>query len=212
MIVSTKKKFIFFAVGKTGSTSIEASLSEFHDGHELVKRVDENLRPIRKKYRRPFRMKHMRPAFVRSLMDTDEWNSYFKFAFVRNPWDWVVSQICGSKMAKSRSAIQQLKPSHLEYMWRRLRFRNQSMDHANYFQHPFVWDLQGNDLLNFVGRFESIDNDFAEGCSRIGIAPRQLSHKNKGNHPHYRSMYTKEMRNLVAERYSEDIRLLGYSF
>lgn len=36
--------------------------------------------------------KHIPPAISKSCLSSEIWNSYFKFVFVRNPWDWFVSQ------------------------------------------------------------------------------------------------------------------------
>ena len=69
MVISKKHKFIFVAISKTGTSSIEQSLEEFNEV-TLPKHA--------------------------SLMDISNYckiglNEYFKFCFVRNPFERVVS-------------------------------------------------------------------------------------------------------------------------
>tara|TARA_B100000131_G_C18084517_1_gene599550 strand:- start:205 stop:882 length:678 start_codon:yes stop_codon:yes gene_type:complete len=64
-----KSKVIFIRVPKTASTSMHMALGrDNHDGlyHETISSIEARLKK-------------------------ETFNNYFKFAFVRNPWDWVLS-------------------------------------------------------------------------------------------------------------------------
>ncbi len=84
MRLSKKHQFIFFANPKTGSDSIRALLDPFSDVKSVTYReiTDEN----------PF-YSHIRPVEVKAILDRWGWNydEYFRFTFVRNPWGKLVS-------------------------------------------------------------------------------------------------------------------------
>jgi sulfotransferase famil protein len=69
-MISDRHKFIFVHIQKTGGTSIEKVFEPLAD-----------LRDV------PF--KHASAAHYRESFP-DQFDSYFKFSFVRNPWDWLV--------------------------------------------------------------------------------------------------------------------------
>jgi len=81
MILSERHKFIYFCNSKTGTTSVEKALRHLDEGD-------------RYRFGAPglFGARHIPPVMVRALMPGELWRSCFKFTFVRNPYDWVVSQ------------------------------------------------------------------------------------------------------------------------
>ena len=82
MIVNHSRRVIFVANPKTGSTSIEAALAGLNDEPELDFKARDG-----------FYTPHHITAFeLRETLGHSIWRSYYKFAMVRNPWDWFVSQ------------------------------------------------------------------------------------------------------------------------
>src|SRR5690606_19997000 len=81
MILSHRYKFIFICNGKTGTSSIESVLLPYHEGHEFEVGV-QGL----------FHKKHIPPTALKGILGERVWEEYFVFCFVRNPWDWFVSQ------------------------------------------------------------------------------------------------------------------------
>jgi hypothetical protein len=119
MIISHKHKFIFLKTRKTASTSTEFALNEICGPDDVVTPVgviDETKRtglgPRHYQYRPPLLSTewpnlvsryvrngkmplnfygHMHGWRVKRRVGKKIWNSYFKFAFDRNPWDREVS-------------------------------------------------------------------------------------------------------------------------
>ena len=68
-----------------------------------------------------------------------------------------------------------------------------------------------NAKMDFVGRMDRIDEDFAVVAKRIGCT-RPLTSTNKGAHHDFREYYVPETRDIVARVYADDIRVFGYEF
>ena len=126
--------------------------------------------------------------------------SYFKFAFVRNPWELEVSLFKWFK--RVLPAYNMTLTNHL-----RSRSRTNKLGFD-----IWICDKNGNNLVDFIGRFENLQKDFNIICDKIGIPQRELPHKNKGNHKHYTEYYDDEAREIVAEKYAKDIEYFGYEY
>ena len=81
MIISHERKFIFIHIGKTGGTSIERALCEClgKDFEETKKDPDGEW------------WKHIWAKGMKKRVGVKVWNEYFTFAFVRNPYDMILS-------------------------------------------------------------------------------------------------------------------------
>src|SRR3954447_18105256 len=82
MILSHTHKFIFICSSKVGTTSMEEVLRPLQEGADYdFGSPGARIVP-----------KHIPPAILRGALPEKVWNAYFKFVFVRNPWDWFISQ------------------------------------------------------------------------------------------------------------------------
>jgi hypothetical protein len=82
-------------------------------------------------------------------------------------------------------------------------------------QHEFVCDRRGRLLVDHLGYFETLQEDYGAICRRLGVtAP--LGHTNSsgdaGEAGGYRAVYDDETRAIVAHVYARDIALFGYTF
>lgn len=78
-------------------------------------------------------------------------------------------------------------------------------------QHFFICDATGKIMVDFVGRVENLDADFAQVADRLGCA-RGLTKVNAGSRRHYSNYYDDETREIVQQVYAKDIELFGYAF
>ena len=131
---------------------------------------------------------------------------YFKFAFVRNPWDWNVSFY--HYVLQTPEHPLHVGASHMSGFAEFLAWRT---DKSRLLQKDFVADRDGNLLVDFVGRFEDLEEDFGKVCSAVGLRAA-LPHLNRSRHGDYRVHYTEYTRRLVEEAWAEDIRTFGYQF
>jgi hypothetical protein len=139
--------------------------------------------------------------------------NYFKFAFVRNPWDRAVSDWLWL-MKESNIFNHTLKNFLLEERFfstiNHLNNKNGRKDHFST-QSSYIFQDE-KPAVNFIGRFESLQKDFNTVCEKIGIPQKKLAHTNKTTRKHYSEYYNNETIEIVAEKYSKDIENFGYIF
>jgi hypothetical protein len=219
MIYSDQKKFIFFAAGKTGTTSIEEALAEYAD--EIPFEYDKKLFD-----------KHIPPEYAKAHLPADIWNSYFKFAFVRNPWDWVISFYFFMWPNIYRPYRQRLwtwpyyivqvaKRNYGKFdercfwlIYEHMKLFRRGIDSDNRYQYRFLSDASSRLLVDYVGRYERLQSDFDYVCDTVGVPRRELPMRNKGKYRdrEYADYYTPESIALVRKHYARDIREFGYTF
>jgi hypothetical protein len=163
-----------------------------------------------------------------SLDQVHRFRRYFKFCFVRNPWDRLVS--CYSEKIKQDPnynlhgfergiprAFARFKVFHATMSFdsfveavvqipdddANLHFKSQA---------AFVTDREGRLLVDFVGKLEHAERDFAYVIDRLHLGTRSVPHLNKSVHRDYRTFYTDRTIEMVRRRYQKDIELFGYDF
>lgn len=186
MTYSDKYKFIFLAIPKAASGTIQNYLQNY--GVRSKARWDQN---------------HAWATRVQETLGMERWNNYFKFAFVRNPWDRAVSLYYWKKRTGSHSY------EHF-HMW------SEKTGHDTLY-HKFLLDENGNQCVDFIGRFENLLEDFQTVCKKIGIPPpEKIGHENIQNVPnrkHYTQYFTNEGQiQRVRDLYHRTIDILGYEF
>jgi hypothetical protein len=163
---------------------------------------------------------HIPLAGYQLAFSAREFGAYFKFGFVRNPWDRVYSAYAflrkgGMDAADRRFAAETLAryPDFESFVERWLdpqnaaswvHFRPQASFLRRQLDHAIGVD--------FVGRFETLAADFEHVAERLGMAvslPRANASERRSS---YRDVYTPRMREVVAAVYAEDIHTFGYAF
>ncbi|WP_421737549.1 sulfotransferase family 2 domain-containing protein [Caulobacter sp.] len=208
MIVSHRHRFIFAAVPKTGTHSVRQALRE-QLGDEDVEQVGlfvdkrfpwEDLAAIRHG--------HLSLRQVRPYLGEEAFAGYFKFAFVRNPFDRFVSYC--AFMLRGGDVFQR-QPREV---MRHFLFVEPPEDHILF--QPQASLLVGEDgtalLTDQVGHVENMQGSYDAICARIGINSRALDRVNGSKHGDYRQYYDQALIDGVAARYAQDLDLFGYTF
>lgn len=146
-----------------------------------------------------------------NLVPLDLLREYFKFAFVRNPWDRLLSAYAYLKDMHDRlyGGFEQW----LSFVCSQVRERKYEPGAHHAPQTDYLLH-EGSEVLDFVGRYENLQQDFATVCSRLGVAGGPLPVRNKSflKTGHYSMFYNQAMVDLVGETYHQEIALLGYTF
>ena len=214
MILSHKHRFIFLKTKKTAGTSIELALSQICGPDDIITPVtseDEKLRRGRgpqncKRHswfysRRPlwkrrwFKLgppdygyyNHMTAAEVAEFIGAEIWNSYFKFAFDRNPWDRQVSHYHFRYRRRSRP------PSFENFLAhdRRARLNNYE-----------IYSIDGKPVVNFLGKYENLTTDYEQVLRTLGVNEQPILPKSKNTFrpaKKYQEYYEENTRVLIRE-------------
>lgn len=208
-------KAIFVHVPKTGGVSIDrylvanCNLTGF-TGHHSVK-------VLKQKFPEAF-------------------DNYYKFAFVRNPWDRIVSAfffltqggyskidkvIIEKYIAKYDGNFTKFildLPNNLHFVHAPESIQEECADglpfETSHFIEQSYWicDQSDNVAVDFIGRFESFEADFQRVCEALTIPYRELIKSNSSSHMPYQACYTPETAEIVARLYKSDIARFKYTF
>ncbi|MBB4098646.1 sulfotransferase family 2 domain-containing protein [Sphingomonas kyeonggiensis] len=208
MIVSHTHRFIFAAVPKTGTHAVRQALREQlgeGDVEQVGLFVDKRF-PWAELA--AIRHGHLSLRQVRPHLGEDAFAGYFKFAFVRNPFDRFVSYC--AFMLRGGDVFQQ-RPQDV---MRHFLFVEPPEHHILFQpQASLLVDADGETLLtDGIGRVEAMQDSYDGICARLGIASRPLDRVNDSKHGDYRRYYDQALIDGVAARYAQDIALFGYDF
>ncbi len=217
MQVSRKHKFIFIALQKTGSTSIEKALKPYANGYyNKYLRYYHLYRKSKHSsiiYTRPT-FKHMYARMAKDIVGESTWSKFFSFAFVRNPWDRTLSLYKKHHFHKYESErFRSGKQIPLE-----VAFNDWIQKGANdlvrgQLMTEFLADEEGNIIVDFIGRFETLTDDARKAFREIGINDINMPRLNQSpQYKGYRDVYSNESRDLVAKWSSKDIETFNYDF
>lgn len=206
MIISTLHKFIFAAIPKTGTHAVRRALRE-HLGPEDAEQVGlfvQSRLPIPDLAR--LGHGHLTLAQVRPYLPPDLFDSAFKFAFVRNPFDRFVSYC--AFVTRDTGEFE----SDPQAVMRDI-LANPPSDHILFHpQHSFITDASGAMLADEVGRVEEMQASYDAIAARIGIPTAALDKVNASNRRDYRGYYDPALIEGVAKYYARDLELFGYEF
>ena len=210
-MISHDKKCIFIHIPKCGGTSVEDVIWPKDQG-----RTEQDLwmgfvTRFENKYQTGG-LQHLLAWQVRDEVGRDVFGAYYKFAFVRNPWDRIVSQF----------AYMQQRPDLMEYLGMESGTEFKSYlelirlkDHVQWSpQVRFLLDQDGSILVDRIGRLETFNEDCRQIFLALGLKSGQLpGHVNRSERRSFRHYYCdRESIDMVADIFAEDIDLLGYKF
>lgn len=148
---------------------------------------------------------HITAKELKNDISEKVFNTYFKFGFVRNPWDWQVSLY--TYMLKNKKHHQHELVSSFHNFDEYIDWRVHNDLHL---QKDFFYDEQNNSLMDFIGKIENLDDDFNLINKKLGIKV-VLPHLNRSReHNAYLHFYSDKSINLVGDAFKEDIEAFGY--
>jgi hypothetical protein len=200
-------KCLFFPIPKAANTSLKTAFGSLI-GIDVEGSLSAGISPFITKNR---------------VIDFDD---FWKFTFVRNPWDRLVS--CYSDKIKKDSCynnnryINGVYVGLAEYGYFRAgmpfeEFACRVCDIPDLFadrhfvsQHILLTNKSGELMVDFVGRFENLEGDFKQVLSKIGHPNVSLPHARRTIRKPFFEYYTPQLWHMVGERYAKDIEMFDY--
>ncbi len=140
---------------------------------------------------------------------------FFMFAFVRNPWDLMVSGyhfLQHNVVGKKYEFPHGLAEGETFDDWIKRKLRPYENQFGGLYLSRWIGDQNYNILVDFVGKFENLENDIRYVCQRIGIETPEIPHINQSDRVDYREYYSSTTKELVWSNFWRDIDTFEYKF
>lgn len=219
-MISKIDNCLFVHIPKVAGQSIESIFIE-RAGLTWNTRSQLLLRPNSEPKMGPPRLSHLTAnEYVKyGYLSLDEYNKLYSFSFVRNPWARLFSEYQYRKYPFSfEDFLFKHFPSIGDDNYTTFEDKHRHIIP----QSEFIFDENDKCLVNFIGRFENLDNDFSVVSEKITGKAQTLPHKNKTNgfiskifrkrKLNYQEAYSDKGVEFVARYYARDIALFNYSF
>jgi hypothetical protein len=202
LIISHSKEFVFIHIYKVAGTSVRSALRPYAD--VTFRRIT----PRRILYVMGLASAPADHATARDVraywLNDDRFVRYFKFAFVRNPWDWQVSlyhYITSHKLHPQHRRLCALG-SFEKYI---MSLNEESVQT----QRSFLVDESGELLVDYIGKFETIEADFNLVCEKLGV-DTVLPQKNVTRRGDFVDYYCDRTSSKIEHLFRDDIKMFDY--
>lgn len=162
---------------------------------------------------------HRKIVDYKQIFSPNTFKSYYKFTFVRNPWDRLVSTFFflkkGGLTEKDKIWADANLSGFLDFKdFVRNWLTEENINNSLHFQHQhiFLEDENGNIAIDFIGRFENIDEDFKTITDKLNIRRTLIKTNTSKREMDYSNYYDEETKEIVNILYKKDIELFNYEF
>ena len=224
MPVNHESKYLFIHIPKTGGTSIESFLNlDNPQCHH-----DASIRFLQGEV--DYALQHLTALIYKTyFLKPEDFKTYFKFTFVRNPYDRSLSRFFFSRdgfLEKNvidpvpfwiRDKVKSNQPDFSpeafhEFVIRTNKVTKKLNEHFPS-QSDFVLDENGNSLIDFIGKFENLKEDLAKVMDilKINKPIEEFPHHYKTLVKYDKSEYlTPECKEHIYKKFQKDFELFGY--
>src|SRR4051812_27200363 len=233
MIFSLNRRFVFVHIHKCAGTSVEVALGKQLRHNDIVIGSTKSGEKNQEFFKKAIGLnKHSTASEARRWMGEDMYGKCFKFAFVRHPVDRLLSLYSyahklaeGTPMTPEEQAALDRDgtlPDRPPYRYKAVRAALKSKSFSDFALHPLTWqdagsqpqwesvcDSAGKLIVDFIGKVETIQDDWARITTQLGLeAELEVRNASGGRSV---SQLTPQALAMVRERYAKDFELFGYS-
>ncbi len=215
-IINNTHRFIFIHIPKAAGTSLSqyycqqcSTIADVEIGGSAMGEA------IQAFYLKRFKItKHATALEIRTALGMSVFNQYFRFSFVRNPFDRTISTfkflkkwLPGSELVEHANVFGQF--DNVNDMINSAYWETPGIDKIFQPQWRWLYDDSGMHLANYIGKVEAISDDVKKLNCRLGLNLAPLSiHNNKTSedavHLSASSM------EKISNRYCKDFEIFGY--
>lgn len=197
---TSKHNLLFLNIPKVASSTLWSIAAELQNGKGASQRDDV------RKYKLPM---------IRSSR-IHEYSDVTKIAFVRNPFDRLVSAYKNKIETEDTLFLKKNKLNKKLTFEEFIHFvcsKNDDISNKHFrSQYTFLFDHQAQLSVDFLGRLETFQKDIQQIIKKYQLPKVDIPHWNKTSKTNYKSYFTKELQAKVEQRYELDLFLLEYSF
>tara|TARA_Y100000591_G_C21743897_1_gene650850 strand:- start:449 stop:1084 length:636 start_codon:yes stop_codon:yes gene_type:complete len=209
-VIYKEKKVIFLHIYKTGGKTVKDALLQNQEPTPLPLKIYNNTfgKFGLRKYYLPHQMlnSHIRAVDYKKYLGEENFNQYYKFTIVRNPYDWQVSLY--HFMREKKDHFQHdliMSMTFKEYIkWRCAEDLK--------LQSYFIYDDEGNKLIDYLGKFENLANEINHVASKNGLHVAEVKKLGASKRTDFRDYYDNETKELIKKHFEKDFELFGYDF
>jgi len=239
--VNHERRSIFIHIPKNGGSYVENILTQYYgfDLNYMIKPDNYGFRDVLENT--PFLPKKNRGAYryysnsvqanTHYNMNDHRWRSYFKFAFVRDPYTRLVSAyefLKGNYRGDYYSRNEEVEFPTLKGLlqkqadpWSDPFYRGHAPLFYYHYYHCFIRqyehliDDEGNTVTDYVGRFEDLGEDFTNALRKIGFPDGVVKGDgtekiNETTKTDPRNYYDEDVLQFVNDYFREDFERFGY--
>ena len=137
----------------------------------------------------------------------DEWDDYYKFTFVRNKHDQLISLYnYDLRSILNGMGFSEFIKSHVAEQSNLYPLYDYWIDQS------YLTTVDGEEIFDFIGRFENYVDDLKTVCEKIGVEYEDVR-KNQGSYDRKKkhSYYDEELGSLVYNRFSKEFEQFVWS-
>ena len=192
-MISYDKKFIFVHINKTAGTSMEKAL------------VDYGVKKLQEKGDLKFELnynqsQHFNCDEYKKYLGS-EYDDYFKFTVVRNPFDRVVSYYYGGAIQKGLNFKDWVVDRYLNENYK--DYIRMYSDYTHWFD---------KDEMNCVLKFENLDQDFIKLKETLDLNCELGKANVNKSRTHYRDYYDNKTKDIIENHFEKELNAFQYKF
>ena len=183
MVTASKEhQYVFFLIHKNGISSILSVLRE-----ETQREIDEDY----------------------TIYSSSKYKNHFKFCFIRNPWDRLVS--CYSNKVVRKKLFSECWDKDFDYFVDYVSRQNLSLKTTDNHIRLQASQFPVNNI-DHIARFENFNSEYNFIINEKLKLNREIVSANKSRHDHYTELYNDSSRKIVTQIYKPDIEIGNYIF
>lgn len=229
MFISNSKKFIFVHITKCAGTSVTQALLKYRSWNDLELGVSNIGNKLEGYYRKNYNLhKHSTAKDIKKTLGEEIWNKYFSFTFVRHPVSRTLSLykfIERGVKSRKRKLLKFKQHKDPFWSWPLTKAYVGSKTISDFIRNPLFfealgskpqihWLLDDNEeiLVDFIGKFENLKDDFNIVCDKIGVKSVEIGSHNKSGSIDIslNEIFTDNDIEYLYDFYKRDFQTLGY--
>lgn len=234
MIISLNKRYVFVHIHKCAGTSIEVALGKSLRHNDFVLGSTKSGEKYQEFFKRSIGLnKHSTALEARNFLGEQMYAKFYKFAFVRHPIDrlhslysYALKLAHDAELTDEERQVFEAKrqwPDRPPFRYKAVAAALESNSFSDFALHPLTWadagaqpqwqsvcDSNGQLIVDFVGKVESIEQDFAQICEKLEVSV-PLEVRNSSVEKKSAQELSQLALSTVCDRFAPDFKLFGYS-